>query len=320
MPTTPTAPATPLMTFVITCYDLPADMLRECVTAIFSLAFQPGEREVIVIDDGSKLPAITDIDDVKDQIIYLRQPNSGLACARNMGIRVATGRYIQFVDGDDYLLRVPYEHCLDLVRYHNPDMVLFDFSTRSSVATPYSYEGPMSGSEYMQGHNLHGTACGYIFSRELLGSLRFTAGILHEDEEFTPQLILRAERLFYTDAKAYYYRQRRGSIMHADAANHIDKRLSDSLAVILRLQQMAATMPETDRQALARRVAQLTMDYLYNTIQLTYSRQRLDDAIATLEQQGLYPLPDKRYTRKYWMFRRLVQSKMGRSLLLYIVR
>lgn len=308
------------MTFVITCYDLPADMLRECVTAIFSLAFQPGEREVIVIDDGSKLPAITDIDDVKDQIIYLRQPNSGLACARNMSIRVATGRYIQFVDGDDYLLRIPYEHCLDLVRYHNPDMVLFDFSTRSSVATPYSYEGPMSGSEYMQGHNLHGTACGYIFSRELLGSLRFTAGILHEDEEFTPQLILRAERLFYTDAKAYYYRQRRGSIMHADAANHIDKRLSDSLAVILRLQQMAATMPETDRQALARRVAQLTMDYLYNTIQLTHSRQRLDDAIATLEQQGLYPLPDKRYTRKYWMFRRLVQSKMGRSLLLHIVR
>ena len=73
------------MTFVITCYDLPADILRECVTAIFSLAFQPGEREVIVIDDGSKLPAITDIDDVKDQIIYLRQPNSGLACARNMG-------------------------------------------------------------------------------------------------------------------------------------------------------------------------------------------------------------------------------------------
>lgn len=308
------------MTFVITCYDLPADMLRECVTAIFSLAFQPGEREVIVIDDGSKLPAITDIDDVKDQIIYLRQPNSGLAFARNMGIRVATGRYIQFVDGDDYLLRVPYEHCLDLVRYHNPDMVLFDVSTRSSVVTPYSYEGPMSGSEYMQGHNLHGTACGYIFSRELLGPLRFTAGILHEDEEFTPQLILRAERLFYTDAKAYYYRQRRGSIMHADAANHIDKRLSDSLAVILRLQQMAATMPETARQALARRVAQLTMDYLYNTIQLTHSRQRLDDAIATLEQQGLYPLPDKRYTRKYWMFRRLVQSKMGRSLLLHIVR
>lgn len=308
------------MTFVITCYDLPADMLRECVTAIFSLAFQPGEREVIVIDDGSKLPAIADIDDVKDQIIYLRQPNSGLASARNMGIRVATGRYIQFVDGDDYLLRIPYEHCLDLVRYHNPDMVLFDFSTRSSVATPYSYEGPMSGSEYMQGHNLHGTACGYIFRRELLGSLRFTADILHEDEEFTPQLILRSERLFYTDAKAYYYRQRRGSIMHAAAASHIDKRLSDSLAVILRLQQMAATMPETDRQALARRVAQLTMDYLYNTIQLTHSRQRLDDAIATLEQQGLYPLPDKRYTRKYWMFRRLVQSKMGRSLLLHIVR
>lgn len=66
------------MTFVITCYDLPADMLRECVTAIFSLAFQPGEREVIVIDDGSKLPAITDIDDVKTRLSICASPTAAL--------------------------------------------------------------------------------------------------------------------------------------------------------------------------------------------------------------------------------------------------
>lgn len=320
MPTAQTAQTTPLMSFIITCYDIPADMLRKCLSTILSLTFQPGESEVIVIDDGSKMPAIGDIDAIKDQVIYLRQPNQGLASARNMGLRVATGSYIQFVDGDDYLMRVPYEHCIDLVRYHNPDILVFDFSNQGFNPIPYSFEGPMPGSEYMKKHNLRGTSCLYIFSRKTLGNLRFTTGILHEDEEFTPLLILRAERLFYTDAKAYYYRQRTGSIMHEQAATHIDKRFADSLAVILRLRDLASTMPEAERVALNRRVAQLTMDYLYNVIHLTHSRKYLNEAVETLIGYGLYPLPAKDYTFKYTVFRRLVQSGFGRQLLLYIIR
>lgn len=319
MPIAQNAPTTPLMSFIITAYNIPAEMLRKCVSTILSLTFTPEEREVIVIDDGSKLPAIVDLDDVKDRLIYLRQPNMGLACARNMGLRVATGRYIQFVDGDDYLLRVPYEHCIDLVRYHNPDILVFDFSTHNLVPIPYTFEGPMLGTEYMKRHNLRGTSWLYIFSRQILGNLRFTPGILHEDEEFTPLLILRAERLFYTDAKAYYYRKREGSIMHNQDASHLEKRFADALAVILRLQEQAATMPEAERVALNRRVAQLTMDYLYNVIHLTHSGKQLSEAIDTLTNKALYPLPDKKYTFKYTVFRRLVQTALGRKLLIGII-
>ncbi len=319
MPTAQNAPTTPLMSFIITAYNIPAEMLRKCVSTILSLTFTPEEREVIVIDDGSKLPAIVDLDDVKDRLIYLRQPNMGLACARNMGLRVATGRYIQFVDGDDYLLRVPYEHCIDLVRYHNPDVLVFDFSSHNLVPIPYTFEGPMLGTEYMKRHNVRGTSWLYIFSRQILGNLRFTPGILHEDEEFTPLLILRAERLFYTDAKAYYYRKREGSIMNNQEALHLEKRFADALAVILRLQEQAATMPEAERVALNRRVAQLTMDYLYNVIHLTHSGKQLREAIDTLTNKALYPLPDKKYTFKYTVFRKLVQTALGRKLLLGII-
>lgn len=320
MPTAQTDQTTPLMSFIITCYDIPADMLRQCVSTIFSLTFRPEERQVIVIDDGSKLPAIADLDDVKDQIIYLRQPNMGPACARNMGLRVATGRYIQFVDGDDYLERMPYDHCVDLVRYHNPDVVVFDFATPGPTSVPYKFEGPMQGTEFMKRHNVKGTSCLYIFSRHTLGNLRFTPGILHEDEEFAPLLILRAERLFYTDAKAYCYRKRQGSIMHNQSASHLEKRFADSLWVILRLQEQASTMPEAERVALNRRVAQLTMDYLYNVIHLTHSRKQLNEAIETLTNHALYPLPDKKYTLKYVVFRRLMQSVVGRQVLLTIIR
>ena len=72
--------------------------------------------------------------------------------------------------------------------------------------------------------------------------------------------------------------------------------------------------------ALGRRIAQLCMDYLYNTISLTHSRQRLNDATKALSHLGLYPLPDRKYTRKYQLFRRMVQSAIGRTILLHTIR
>ena len=78
---------TPLISFIITCYDLPADMLNACIASIRMLILLPHEREIIVIDDGSAIPALTDIDSLKDEIIYRRQPNRGLSSARNMGYR-----------------------------------------------------------------------------------------------------------------------------------------------------------------------------------------------------------------------------------------
>ena len=76
-------------------------------------------------------------------------------------------------------------------------------------------------------------------------------------------------------------------------------------------------MPNNDRLALNRRVAQLTMDYLYNTILLHQSLTTLNAAIDTLRQDALFPLPDRNYTAKYTWFRRLSNTSIGRVLLLH---
>ena len=65
-----------------------------------------------------------------------------------------------------------------------------------------------------------------------------------------------------------------------------------------------------------RRVAQLTMDYLYNTIILTHSRQELDNRIKELYAEGLFPLPDRDYSQKYKWFRKMTNSAIGRTILL----
>jgi glycosyltransferase involved in cell wall biosynthesis len=284
------------------------------------LSLSPEEREIIVIDDGSDLSPLMELQDLCDDLIYLRQPNRGVSEARNMGIRVASGDYIQFVDGDDKLITAPYEHCLDLVRYHNPDIVVFQISSSENQKTSFNFDGPMSGGEYMRNHNLHGTACGMIFKRSILGELRFTPNTRHEDEEFVPLLMLRAERLFLGDCAAYYYRKRSGSFMHTASPEHYNKRLSDMEHVILRLNGIADTLPTPDRLALQRRVAQLTMDYLYNTIRFTHSRQQLDETMSRLKSKGLYPLPDKKYTRKYQFFRKTIDTRIGREMMLLLLR
>ena len=313
----------PLVSFIIPTYNLPEHMLRECIDSIMSLSLREFEREIIVVDDGSKRAAIASLTDLADTIIYIRQRNSGLSAARNRGLQNASGRYIQFVDGDDTLVSNRYEHCLDIARFQQPDMVMFDFCRKQ--AKQYSYDDlpAISGSDLMRHNNIRATACGYLFKAKTMGNLRFTPGICHEDEEFTPLLLLRAESVIRTSAPAYYYRQRSESITTSKNLRKMLRRLNDFKAVIYRLNDLCtsafsierSSFTSLDRLALQRRVHQLTMDYIYNVIVETRNKKYLDRQLNELRSRSLFPLPDKDYTKKYTWFRRLTTNKIGLAFL-----
>ena len=294
----------PLISFIIAYYNLPVAMLCECIDSILALSLQATEREIIVVDDGSPTSPMNELMRYGQDIRYIRQPNGGLSEARNTGIRLASGSYLQFVDSDDLLLKAPYEHCIDLLRAGHAEMVVFDFTRTATDGTASYHDSPLqSGSSYMHRHNIHAVAWGYLFSRSILGDLRFTPGIWHEDEEFTPQLLLRAETILVTDAKAYFYRHRPDSIITDSHIRQKLKRLEDTRGIIRRLSFLSDRLPAKDKSALQRRVAQLTMDYLYNIIRLTGSRHYLKRKISLLRRDGLYPLPNRHYTFKYTLFR-----------------
>lgn len=312
---------TPLVSFIVTTYNLPANYLKECLESITQLSLNPKEREIILVDDGSDVCPLGELQEYLPDIIYLRQPNQGASVARNYGMQLAKGKFIQFVDGDDYLIFAAYEHCLDIARYHQPDIVTFELSQNKQDEPTYELPKPVSGTEFMNNYNLHGSACSYIFRRAILGSLQFTPGLVYgEDEEFTPQLFLRAERIFKTQSEAYYYRDNKNSITHQTDQEKIALHMGNNLEVILHLQGLLDTIPVVDRQALNRRIAQLTMDYLYNNIRLKHSLKSLNQTINTLREYGLYPLPEKDYTKKYIMFRKLINTYLGRLILLCMIK
>ena len=310
----------PLVSFIITFYNEPVDMLKECVSSILALSLNETERQIIVVDDGAEYSPINELLALSSSIVYVRQPNQGPGQARNTGIALAEGSFIQFVDGDDLLLTSAYEQCLDIIRYRETDMVLFQSSDKKTSKPLADAEGPISGTEYMTHNNLRGCVWTFLFRKEILHDLRFTKGIFHEDEEFVPQIMLRAESIYTTNNKAYYYRKRENSTMHKRDKRWNLRRLSDAEQVIYRLKEDIDHLPVKERIAMERRIAQLTMDHIYNVIRLTHDETHLDHVLQRLSQRGLFPLPDKDYTSKYKWFRRMTNSSFGRKTLIMLLR
>ena len=119
----------PLVSFIITTYNLPINLLIECLQSVFSLSLGQDEREIILVDDGSDVCTLQELGAYQNQLTYIRQTNQGAAAARNLGLKVANGMYVQFIDGDDALIPFSYEHCLDIIRYKNADVVSFAASS-----------------------------------------------------------------------------------------------------------------------------------------------------------------------------------------------
>ena len=312
----------PFISFIVPCYDLPIEMLAECIDSILALPLRRDEREIILVDDGSRQSPAGGLAERMDEITYIRQENQGLSMARNAGIDMAAGDFIQFVDGDDMLIKSGYEECLRMAKSNEYDVILFHPASKRKAGSMKRHKAfrATSGEEYMLKNNQRAVVWGYIFRKDLLGDLRFTPGTLHEDEEFTPQLLLRAKRLCATKAIAYFYRQRPNSITHNANKRNIIKRLNDTERIISHLAQIAQSKEPLARKAMERRVAQLTMDYIYNIIRLAPSGTQLERRLKRLAGNGLFPLPKQHYTATYTLFRTVTGNRSARTLLTKLLK
>ena len=112
------------------------------------------------------------------------------------------------------------------------------------------------------------------------------------------------------------YRQHAASALHQKQPKNKLLRLQDTEDVILALLEKKKTLTLSEQKALERRILQLTTDYLYLTARFTHSYERLTDACERMRRYGLFPLPNKHYTKKYSLFRNLINYSWGRKVIL----
>lgn len=204
--------------------------LESCVDSI--LAQTINDIEIILVDDGSsdKCGVICDEYALKDsRIKVIHKENGGLSDARNAGIEIAEGKYVGFVDSDDFIHPNMYEIMLEYAEKENADIVQTEFRYFPDGLEPDQNEIECAAfpsvtelaterlkNFYTSKVVLHSTVCNKIYRREIFDIIRFPVGQYYEDSAILLWTIEKAKIITIIPERLYYYRQRTGSIMHSN--------------------------------------------------------------------------------------------------------
>lgn len=193
--------------------------LRKCVDSILNQTYR--NLEVILVDDGSpdKCGEICDEYAARDpRVKVIHKANGGLSDARNAGLDICKGRYIAFVDSDDWIEPEMYQRLYELLVRFNADMsvggVADDIEengrTYTSQKSNYGQE-PFSESnvEAMKRFFENSWASwDKLYRRELFDNIRFPVGEINEDEAIVLHLLDRCKTVCYTSELFYHYMKR----------------------------------------------------------------------------------------------------------------
>lgn len=212
----------PLISVIVPVYNVEKYLAR-CVDSIVNQTYK--NLEIILVDDGSPdlCPQMCDDYAEKDsRIKVVHKKNGGLSDARNAGMAVATGKYISFIDSDDYVSDDFFECLLDVMNKENSDIAecsvvklyednRFDeFSDDLSVKT-YDTQDAMSA--LIAENPFHQHVWNKLYKTELIKDIPYAVGKLNEDEFWTYQVFGRANKVSKLNKTMYYYFQRNSSIM-----------------------------------------------------------------------------------------------------------
>lgn len=228
------------LSVVIPVYNV-RDYLEECLESVFSL--KGFSYEVIIVNDGST--------DGSEQIIRLyeddprvrvfSQENSGLSAARNVGLRNAAGKYVYFLDSDDFIAPRAFERIFSYGMTEGAEVIVGNYfeywdadicrenpnriETRNRIVA--------DGATFLRKYYLHKigpVVWRSIYMREflLLHSIFFMEGVYFEDNEWTIRAYTQACKLCYLPVDFHYYRQRDDSIINSDFSL---RKLNDCICV-----------------------------------------------------------------------------------------
>lgn len=236
--------------------------IKKCMDSLLDQDFE--DYEIIVVNDGTKdnsMDYVRQVYKKTNKIVIYEQKNAGLSAARNSGIRLSRGKYILFCDSDDALEKDCLPRLYKEMEEKQLDVLLYDARMieedgTTSKENPYNRtninDDMMSGCEtlatLLDSNSYLASACLYIIKREVLitNKLFFEEGIFHEDELFTPVLLLNSNRVIHKNWLVYHRFIHEGSIM---TGNNLAKRMEGLSIVIQKLMEYidCPTLPDSGK-------------------------------------------------------------------------
>lgn len=215
----------PEISIILAAYNM-EKYLRQAIDSVLVQEFT--DWECILVDDGSNdsSPKICDEYANKDRRIkVIHKPNGGLSDARNAGMAVMRGKYVTFLDADDWMAPTHLSTLRKVMLKYDADMVQGGFWKEykhfTHVRPLVNEEKLISGNEifleFTRQEILTAHVWNKLFRREIIKS-PFPKGKLIEDIYALTDWLQNADKIAVTPEPVYHYRMRRGSIMHSNFA------------------------------------------------------------------------------------------------------
>lgn len=224
---------TPLVSVVIPVYNTEA-YIKECLESVCEQTLK--NIEIIVVNDGTQdhsMETVLTAATQDSRIKIINKENGGLSSARNCGLRESSGEYVLFLDSDDILCDMALELLYFRANASNLDDLFFNaqsFCDEKCSSTNFEkyvnyykrtadYQGVWTGKKlftlFVSYGEFRPSACLQLIKRAFLEKEKicFFEGIIHEDNLFTLQCLLKAEKTQFLNLDLYFRRVHDDSIM-----------------------------------------------------------------------------------------------------------
>lgn len=248
--------------------------LEECLESVINQMVSSIEYEIICIDDGLTDNSGVIIDEYSKRISILtafHQDNSGVSSARNKGIKLARGKYIWFVDADDFISKNAIELLLPIIKEDLFDRVVFSYYT--TFFTYKDYVGNSMVVNQLNARTTDGSVCTSVYKKQFLieNSILFREGInAGEDNLFNYEFNKMNGKQKTIDDALYFYRVNDYSVTKTSAKEEM-------LRSHLRCAEIAKQYydSESKKELKTVRFLHCELEYVMTLIsRLTYERRK----------------------------------------------
>lgn len=200
-----------LISVIIPVYKTERYLIR-CVSSILDQTYK--QLEIILVDDGSPdgCPKICDFLSEKYKCIkVIHKLNGGLSSARNVGIENASGKYVSFIDSDDYVDKYMIERLYSAIVRNNADVAMVQYR---EVRKDPPQKSPKCKKEVVyQGSEIEeaflklkiDSVCVGLYAYSTIANFRFPQGKSSEDIPFNFEIFRIMKKFVYIPEKRYYY-------------------------------------------------------------------------------------------------------------------
>lgn len=193
--------------------------LRDCLNSVLKQTLD--NIEIIAIDDYSTDDSFTILKEYQSKYqekikIIRNNKNMGVGYTRNLGISMSTGKYIGFIDGDDYINPRMYEDMYNNGEKNNADIVstgILFVKDSKYLDNDLNFMGRSKGYiyntkiDFERLSNLSPSSCNKIYKRDILNKIRFVEDSMWEDVAFTYSALFNSNRVLVMNNWDYFYRK-----------------------------------------------------------------------------------------------------------------